>query len=123
MLAKGKWGDQIILSDRDYLREATRPSQQLNPSYGYLWWLNGQRRTGLTGRRASGTLIDTAPKDLYAAQGALGRKCYVVPSAQLVVVRIGDDPEVAGQPRFASEFWRLLKQAAPARRTQLQKPM
>ena len=38
--AEGQWQGKTIL-DRAYLRQMVRPSQDLNPSYGYLWWLNG----------------------------------------------------------------------------------
>jgi CubicO group peptidase (beta-lactamase class C family) len=55
-------------------------------------------------------LAPAAPEDLYAAQGALGRKLYVVPSLDLVVVRLGDSPGDA----FNQRFWELLMAAAPA---------
>jgi hypothetical protein len=51
-----------------------------------------------------GPLIATAPADLVAAQGALGRTCYQVPSLDLVVTRLGDQPD----PGFDEELWRLL---------------
>ena len=113
--AKGKWREQTIVGDVAYIAAATSPSQKLNPSSGYLWWLNGHKlpRKGL--RKTASSLIPSAPRDLFAAQGALGRKCYVVPSKQIVVTRLGDDPEVKGQPRFNDEFWRLLKLAAKSR--------
>jgi CubicO group peptidase (beta-lactamase class C family) len=116
VLALGKWHQQTIIGDQQYIKAATSPSQELNPSYGYLWWLNGQKspRKGL--QKAATSLIPSAPKDLFAAQGALGRKCYVVPSKQIVITRLGDDPEIKGQPKFNDEFWRLLRLAATARR-------
>ena len=40
VLASGRWQDQFLVSP-EYLRSALTSSQQLNPSYGYLWWLNG----------------------------------------------------------------------------------
>ncbi len=113
MLAEGRWNNQPLLSDSEYLNASTSPSQELNPSYGYLWWLNGQEFVLRGNRRVKGSLIPTAPKSLFAAQGALGRKCYVVPTAQLVVVRLGDSPDQAGEKRFDEEFWRLLRKAAP----------
>jgi hypothetical protein len=53
------------------------------------------------------------PDKLAAAFGALGRKCYIVPSLGLVVTRLGDSPETTGKPRFDNEFWRLLMEATP----------
>ncbi|MFT4556858.1 MAG: CubicO group peptidase (beta-lactamase class C family) [Porticoccaceae bacterium] len=113
VLAGGRWGQTKILGDKDYLRVALSPSQKMNPSYGYLWWLNGQRSAIRGGRPVTGGLNRQAPDDLVAALGALGRKCYVVPSLGLVVTRLGDDPESKGQPKFDTEFWRLLMKAAP----------
>jgi hypothetical protein len=85
----------------------------MNPAYGYLWWLNGQTATLSGQRRVRGPLNSEAPTDLVAALGALGRKCYVVPSLGVVVTRLGDNPEVVGQTKFDVEFWSLLMKAAP----------
>jgi CubicO group peptidase (beta-lactamase class C family) len=42
ILADGQWQDKPVIADREFLHAALRPSEKLNPSYGYLWWLNGQ---------------------------------------------------------------------------------
>lgn len=112
VLNEGKWDDQVICSNKNYLRRMSEPSQKLNPSYGYLWWLNGQEFVLRGNKKVDSHLIPTAPKDLFAAQGALGRKCYVVPSANLVVTRLGDDPDAGAKLKFNSTFWQLLKKAA-----------
>jgi len=111
--AGGVWNGRVIIADREYLHDALSPSQELNPSYGYLWWLNGQPfvRRGAGTRKFPGWLIPTAPKDLVAALGALGRKLYVVPSLGLVVTRLGDAPEVRGEEAFDQGFWKRLMQA------------
>ena len=62
----------------------------------------------LDGAVFEGGLVPSAPADLYAGYGALGRKVYIAPSRKLVVTRLGDAP---GQ-RFDDEFWRL-RQATP----------
>ena len=110
---KGAWAGQDIVKNAAYLSAATSPSQQLNPAYGYLWWLNGQPFTLRPGRKIEvpGPMISTAPPDLFAAKGALGRMVYVVPSLQMVVTRLGDNPDVVGRPKFEAEFWRLLMQS------------
>jgi CubicO group peptidase (beta-lactamase class C family) len=113
MHGNGRWNDQTLLSDQNYLRAATTSSQSLNPSYGFLWWLNGQKSALRGIRRVKGPLIATAPNDLIGAFGALGRKCYVVPSLGLVVTRLGDSSTVVGKPSFDNQFWRLLMEAAP----------
>lgn len=112
ILAEGRWKGDPVIADRDYLHAALRPSQPLNPSYGYLWWLNGQAEVARgAGQRVKGPLIPTAPADLVAALGAVDRKLYVVPSLQLVVTRLGNSTG----PAFQNEFWKLLSAAAPPR--------
>jgi len=113
VLAGGSWDGRDVLGNPDYLERALAPSQQINPSYGFLWWLNGQD-TVTRGRNSTeahkGPLIRTAPPDLAAAQGALGRKCYVVPSLDLVVTRLGDQPP---DKAFNDELWKRLSRGAP----------
>ena len=110
ILANGKWNGKTVVKDTDYLRAMTQPSQKLNPSYGYLWWLNGQSQILRAGRGLrSGSLLPDAPKDLVAGLGALGRKVYVVPSLHLVVTRLGDAPGA----KFDEQFWKRLMAAAP----------
>jgi hypothetical protein len=106
ILANGSWNGTDLLHNPGYLARMLKPSQDLNPSYGLLWWLNGQSRVQLTAATEAkpGSLIPSAPADLVVAQGALDRKCYVVPSLRLVVTRIGDQ---TGET-FNEEFWRLL---------------
>ncbi len=50
-----------------------------------------------------------------AAQGALDKKLYVVPSLDLVVTRLGDRGSIEGSS-FNDAFWDLLIQAAPPQR-------
>lgn len=109
VLAKGDWNGEAVLKDKAFLKEILSPSQTLNPSYGYLWWLNGQKMPAQGRRRARNSMIPDAPKDLVAANGALGRKLWVVPSLGLVVARLGDTP---GQG-FDNQFWKLMMEAAP----------
>ena len=39
ILAGGTWGGRELLGDASLPAQALRPSQSINPSYGYLWWL------------------------------------------------------------------------------------
>ena len=109
VLADGNWSGETIIEDTDYLHAALKPSQKLNPSYGYLWWLNGQSEVARgAGAKVKGPLIPTAPSDLVVALGAVDRKLYVVPSLNLVVTRLGN----SSGPEFQNEFWKLLSEAA-----------
>lgn len=112
VLNGGKWADKTIVSDKQYLHELSHPSQPMNPSYGYLWWLNGQStvRAGDGLEAKPGPLIKEAPADLFAAQGALQRKLYVVPSMNLVITRLGNQPKTND---FNNQFWKGLMAAAP----------
>ncbi len=113
MLNKGKWDQAVILGDTSYLNSQTNTSQAYNPSYGYLTWLNGKTGYMLPTLQNvfSGPMIPTAPSDMYAALGKNDQKVYVVPSQQLVVIRMG---ESAGNIQLAvssfdTELWGKLK--------------
>jgi CubicO group peptidase (beta-lactamase class C family) len=109
MLNHGVWeGRQLVPAS--WIEASIAPSQSLNPAYGYLWWLNGWPLRSEPGQAGHRVLAPAAPGDLYAAQGALGRKVYVVPSLNLVAVRLGDAPDAD----FNERFWQLLMAAAPA---------
>ena len=115
ILAGGAWRGETIVEDTEYLAEMLRPSQTLNPSYGLLWWVNGQASTlswALPPAQRAGPLVPSAPPDLVAAQGARDRKLYVVPSMDLVVARLGDNGSTDASS-FNDAFWWLLAQAAP----------
>ena len=98
-LNEGTWDDEVILGDNTYFSEMTNTSQNLNPSYGYLWWLNGKSSFRLPNstQSYSGKLIPNAPDDLIAGLGANDQKLYVVPSKKLVMVRMGGDGGGGGQ--------------------------
>ena len=109
MLANGYWENKNVIEDKDYLKAAISPSQKLNPSYGYLWWLNGGpfvARAG--GQKKQGRLIFGAPKDMYAAQGKLNRRLHVLPTHQLIITRLGDQPSNS----FNTEFFKHLRAAS-----------
>lgn len=115
LLAKGKWNGASILADTNYLSAQINSSQTINPSYGYLTWLNGKSSYMVPTVQLSlnGNLVPNAPADLYAALGKDDQKIYVVPSQGLVVIRMG---ESAGQSQLAlssfdNELWGKLKAA------------
>ncbi|MES2379884.1 MAG: serine hydrolase [Bacteroidota bacterium] len=93
ILNKGIWGTDTLLKDRSYFTSMTNTSQNLNQSYGYLWWLNGKQSFMLPGTSFvfAGGIIPTAPSDMIAALGKNDQKIYVVPSKNLVVIRMGED--------------------------------
>jgi CubicO group peptidase (beta-lactamase class C family) len=109
ILAGGRWDGEELGVSPQYLKAMLSSSQKLNPAYGLLWWLNGQAYSlapGTRGRR-DGSLLRTAPSDLVAARGALGRSVSVSPSTGLIVVRTGNQPSRT----FDVELWRLIMKA------------
>lgn len=90
-LANGNWnGTQIINSN--YMNAATATSQPINLAYGYLWWLNGKSSFHLPQSQLqfNGSIITTAPADMYCALGMDDQKIYIVPSRKLVIIRMGN---------------------------------
>ncbi|WP_299114865.1 serine hydrolase [uncultured Winogradskyella sp.] len=89
-LNNGTWDTTEILNEV-YFNEMTSTSQNLNPAYGYLWWLNGKSSYILPSSPTSfnGKLIPNAPDDLIAGLGANDQKLYIVPSEKLVIIRMG----------------------------------
>ncbi len=91
-LAGGVWDGDTLMHDQQYFHDMTHRSQELNKSYGYLWWLNGQESFMVPGLQFvfPGKLIPNAPDDMYAALGKNDQKIHVVPSKGWVVVRQGN---------------------------------
>ena len=108
-LNKGAWGTTEILTDQNYFTQMTTTSQVLNESYGYLWWLNGKSNYRVPGSENEfiGELIPNAPDDLIAGLGKNDQKLYIVPSQNLVIVRMGDDTggSLLGPSGFDNELW------------------
>lgn len=107
-LANGNWQGQQIISE-NYLNDALNTSQNLNQSYGYMWWLNGKSsfRLPQTQIQFPGELIPNAPDDMFAALGKNDQKIYVVPSLKLVIVRMGEtaDDENFALSNFDNDLW------------------
>lgn len=100
-LNNGKWGNEQIVNE-SYFKESIAPSQSINSSYGYLWWLNGKSSFMIPGEQTvyQGYLVPNAPADMYAAMGANDQRIYVIPSKKMVVVRMGDASDPVN-PNFA----------------------
>jgi CubicO group peptidase (beta-lactamase class C family) len=81
-LAKGNWDNKDIINNQSYISTMAQSSQSINPSYGYLWWLNGKEKFMLPSSQLkfNGSLIPNAPADMYSALGKNDQKIHVVPS-------------------------------------------
>lgn len=109
-LNNGKWNNEQIINE-SFFNESINSSQNINPSYGYFWWLNGKTSFMTPGTQTvyQGSLVPNAPIDMYAAMGANDQRIYVIPSKEMVVIRIGDASDsnntnfaVSG---FDNELW------------------
>lgn len=75
-LHEGNWnGDQLF--DKKWVDFVTTPAPGSNNEYGGHLWLN------------TPTKLPDAPQDTYYADGFQGQRVYMVPSKDLVVVRLG----------------------------------
>ena len=94
VLNRGIWASDTIMHDSNYFDAMVNTSQDLNLAYGYLWWLNGKEsfRYPETEIVFPGYLLPDAPADLIAAVGKNSQLLLIVPSQNLIVVRMGDEP-------------------------------
>ena len=72
-LRQGKWREEQLLS-ADFVEQALTPSD-LNPTYGYMWWLNTDAQ-----------LWPSAPAESFAARGGGDNLLWVDPTRDIVVV-------------------------------------
>jgi len=112
LLAKGVWNGDTVIRDRAYFNDMISTSQDLNPSYGYLFWLNGKDRMMLPGIEASlaGPMIPQAPSDMYMGLGKNDQKLYVIPSQNMVIIRMGNPP-TGSEPMqivYDRQLWELI---------------
>jgi len=92
ILANGTWDGHAIIKKPKFLFEALKPSQDLNPNYGFLWWLNTKNK------------IPYVPKDTVWALGHLSRFVMIIPSKRFVCVRIGNKTEKNFRRKFSKLF-------------------
>lgn len=112
LLARGVWDGDTVLRDQSYITNMVSSSQDLNPSYGYLFWLNGKDKMMLPGIPATlpGPIVPQAPNDMYMGLGKNDQKLYVVPSQNMVVIRMGN-PSAGSEPMqivYDRQMWELI---------------
>lgn len=82
-LNRGAWGGRQIIPE-SWIAQSLAPSP-LNPSYGFLWWLNGAGR------------YPGAPHDSVFASGAGGNITWIWPGGGVVAVFRWIHPDVVGE--------------------------
>lgn len=120
-LNHGNWDGKQIVPEA-WVKEATTPSQTLNGSYGYLWWLNakaggegagqavGDTEAGRTDDRQQ--LAGGGPENAFFALGLGDQIIAVYPDEDIVVVRLAPVNVPKGAPSFgAAEINRVVTEA------------
>ena len=107
ILNGGEVGTNHIISDIDFFDDTFSKSQNMNEAYGYLWWLNNSK-THMTWEKelSSGNLFSHAPEDAILALGLGSRVLAIVPSEELVLVRLGSFPD---DKNFNNNLWKYLQ--------------
>lgn len=113
MLNNGNWNGTQIMTDTDYLNDMINMSQSINESYGYLWWLNG-KDSFMTPQLQfvfNGSISPNAPDDMYVAAGKNGQYINVIPSENMVWIRMGDAADNSLVPfTFNDDIWGYINQ-------------
>jgi CubicO group peptidase (beta-lactamase class C family) len=88
-LNKGVWETQRVVSEA-WVEKATKtdPSVNMWAAYGYLWHVNLPLRLK-AGRSPIST--DTIPTDGFMAEGVLGQNIFIIPSKDLLIVRVANE--------------------------------
>jgi len=119
ILNNGNWDGNQILDDTAYFNQMVNTSQSINPSYGYLCWLNGKSSYMIPSTQIvfQGSLCSNAPSDMIVAMGKGGQFLNVVPGQRLVWLRMGDEPENSLVPFLLNnDIWEYINalECAPA---------
>ncbi|HWS60179.1 MAG TPA: serine hydrolase [Flavobacterium sp.] len=75
-LHKGNWNGEQLFNE-NWVKYVTTPTRGSNGDYGGHFWLN------------AGGYYPDAPRDLYSANGYQGQRVFIIPSQDMVIVRMG----------------------------------
>lgn len=112
----GIWKEDEIISDDTYFNAMLNPSQDINESYGYLWWLNGYDSHMLPELQIKfqGSLTPSAPDDMVSGIGKNGQYISIIPSLNMVMVRMGENPDEVPVPLFFQrDIWNQMNNILP----------
>jgi CubicO group peptidase (beta-lactamase class C family) len=105
MLHNGNWNGRQLIA-RSYLKQAFASSKP-NHAYGFFFWLNGKDSfvmPSVNGYDAGkGWIVPKAPRDSIIMAGQDEQRIYIVPSLDMVVLRLGQ--KGSNDPDFRVNFW------------------
>lgn len=123
MMNGGQWAGRRVL-DRGWASDAITP-RRTNPGYGYMFWLNESNSyiapTVYSRDRRNHRPIVSAPRDMYFMAGIQQQRVWIIPSLDMVVVRVGGSGDhdtdtrasvfTSSYGEYEHEFFRLLMKA------------
>jgi len=95
-LNKDTWDGNQVISE-NWVTQSTKSFSSEIPYYGYLWWLPDENTLNQV----------NLPENMFMAVGAFGQYIIVIPSYNIVIVRVGSDLNWN-----SNEFIRLVLDAA-----------
>ena len=105
VLHSGRWNGRQLIS-KTYMKQFSSPSRT-NHAYGFLTWLNGKDSYVLPGPNGrdegKGWVLRNAPEDSVIFAGQDEQRVYVIPSLDMVVVRLGQ--RGSREADFRVTFW------------------
>jgi CubicO group peptidase (beta-lactamase class C family) len=117
---QGNWNGNQIMTDQAYFNDMVNTSQNLNLSYGYLWWLNGKSSFMVPQSQfvVPGSMNPNAPDDMIAALGKNGQFINVVPSQNMTWIRMGDAPDNSFVPFLLNDgIWQYINELSCSNET------
>jgi len=109
----GSWNGNPIMTDMQYFTDMVNTSQNINLSYGYLWWLSGKPTFMVPGVQFQfpGSLMQHAPSDCIMALGKNGQLLNVSTSRDMVWLRMGNAPGNEPVPYLMNDvIWDYINQ-------------
>jgi CubicO group peptidase (beta-lactamase class C family) len=105
MLHNGNWNGRQLIA-RSYVKQASS-SSPANHAYGFFFWLNGKDSFVMPATNGHdsgrGWIVPKAPKDMFLLAGQDEQRIYIIPSLDMVVVRLGQ--KGSHDPDFRINFW------------------
>ncbi len=105
----GIWDKDTLMRDTLYLKQMINSSQSINPSYGYLWWLNGKSSYMVPTSQIviPGSYAPDAPMDVISAVGKNGQLISISKEKGWVFVRMGKQKNTGEVPtQLVNSIWK-----------------